>query len=148
MAKQERRYRRKIKGDGLIEQWPADLPAPQVVANSCWYVGSEEHKKYPLADGFDDVLPHPRFGASMCPPSVTKDMAEEALREAVRRECVSAAFTGMYPRWVWAWVAGQPFAARLTNRTRGEYKGWPVDLEELPTCRDGRLDGENWEHDA
>ena len=74
--------------------------------------------------------------------------SERAIREGIEHGCVSRVFLGGFPKYVFGWLAGKPFSARLTNRTRGEYKGWPIAEDELPTCRDGRLDSQNWAHDA
>jgi len=141
--KQKNRYRHRRKGEGLIVEWPADAPASEEVASMARYVGSAEHKTYPIHSSYG-VDPHLRSDASQCDPAIGRDAAERALREGIRRKCVSCEFESGYPRYVWARLAGAPYAARLTNSGAGEYKGWPVEEHELPIDRDLRLDRGAW----
>jgi hypothetical protein len=137
-VKQVRRYRRKTKGTGLAEDWPAHAPSADQVAERVRYVGSAEHKARPTDPSFD-FAPTLRSDASRCNPKVTREQAEHALREAVRRKCVSRDFVGDYPSYVWGWLYGQPHVARLINSTQGWYKAWPIGGDELPVDRHGRL---------
>ena len=121
-----------------MEDWPAGVPPPDSLAQRVRYVGSGEHKARPV-DGSYNLVPALRSDASRCNPTITREQAEDGLRQAIRNRCVSADFIGEYPCYVWGWIEGQPHVARLTNQAKGEYKGWPVTLIELPTCRDGRL---------
>lgn len=93
------------------------------VAGRATYVGSVEHKRHPSTAG----PPRLRPSASACPPDVTAEMATEWLREAIGAGWVSALADGAYPRYVWTRKREQWWQARLTNRGRGEYKGWPID---------------------
>ena len=136
--KQGQRYRRKLKGAGLVEAWPQDVLAPELLAQRVVYVGSGEHKARPVDSSYD-FSPALRSDASRCDPSVTRAQAEQALRDAVQRQCVSSHFVGEFPLYVWGWFNGQPHAARITNAERGTYKAWPIERSELPTSRDGRL---------
>lgn len=138
MAKQKQRYRRKLKGDGLVQAWPADAPAPEELAAQARYRGSNEHKARPLdpSYGFDPDL---RSDASRCDPSIARDRAEAALKAAIQHRCVSEQFEGRFPRYAWAWIGGRPYIARLINREAGDYKGWPIEELELPADRDQRL---------
>ncbi len=136
--KQVLRYRRKVKGSGLVEAWPATALDPEVLAEQVTYVGSGEHKARPVDPSYDFAAAL-RSDASRCDPHVTRSHAEAALRAAVRRKCVSHEFVGGFPRYVWGWLDGQPHVARLDNSERGSYKAWPIGREELPIDRDGRL---------
>lgn len=136
--KQVLRYRRKGKGGGLIDAWPETALDPDELAERVSYVGSGEHKARPVDPSYD-FAPALRSDASRCDPAVTRDQAEEALRDAVRRRCVSSEFVGDFPRYVWGWLDGQPHVARLDNSEQGSYKAWPIGREELPTDREGRL---------
>ena len=136
--KQVLRYRRKAKGAGLVEAWPTTALDPDRLASHLSYVGSGEHKARPVDPSYD-LAPALRSDASRCDPKVTRDQAEHALRDAVRRRCVSSDFVGYFPRYVWGWLNGQPHVARLTNSEQGSYKAWPIARGELPIDRDGRL---------
>lgn len=143
MSKQKHRYRKKRKGDGLVQEWPADAADPEVLVTKVRYVGSNEHKARPLdpSYAFDPDL---RSDASRCDPSIERERAEEALQTAIRRRCVSEQFEGGFPRYAWAWLDGRPYIARLINREAGGYKGWPIDENELPLDRDRRLTTTAW----
>lgn len=138
IVKQKQRYRRKSKGHGLVVAWPDDAPPPEELATQVWYAGSAEHKARPVhvSYGLDAAL---RSDASRCHPSIDRQAAEVALREAMRRRCVSQDFEGNYPRYAWGWLGAQPYVARLDNVTSGAYKGWPIGIEELPSDKEGRL---------
>jgi len=136
--KQKRRYRKKPKGDGLVQQWPSQALAPENLAAKVSYVGSGEHKKRPL-DSTYGIEPALRSDASHCDPKISRDQAEHALRCAIRSQIVSEQFEGGFPRYVWALLGGQAHVARLINREAGEYKGWPIEEHELPTDRELRF---------
>ena len=146
-VKQKHRYRRKRKGDGLIQEWPTDCPKPDKLSERVRYVGSAEHKSHPLDESFD-FDPDLRSDASRCAPQLTRDHAQTALSEAVRRLCVSEDFEGDFPRYAWAWIDETPYVARLTNKVQGAYKGWPIETLELPADRSGRLARQAWEGDG
>lgn len=143
MSKQKHRYRKKRKGDGLVQAWPADAAEPEVLATQARYVGSNEHKARPLdpSYAFDPDL---RSDASRCDPRIAREQAEAVLRAAIRRRCVSEQFEGAFPRYAWAWLEGRPYIARLINREAGSYKGWPIDETELPVDREQRLTAAAW----
>jgi len=54
------------------------------------------------------------------------------LRLAIHRGAVGAPWEGEYPRYVWYMHADTVFEARLVNRERGSYKGYPLDSGEWP----------------
>jgi hypothetical protein len=143
VSKQKHRYRKRRKGEGLIQEWPADAANPELLATKVRYVGSNEHKARPLdpSYGFDPDL---RSGASRCDPGIRREQAEQALQAAVRLRCVSEQFEGEFPRYVWARLDGRPYVARLINREAGSYKGWPVEEFELPLDREQRLTAMAW----
>lgn len=136
--KRKHRYRRKGKGDGLIGAWPETARGPDELAERISYVGSNEHKTRPIDPSFD-FSPALRSDASRCDPAIAREQAQDALREAVRRRCVSHDFVGEFPRYVWGWLAGRPHVARLENCETGSYKAWPIEHHELPLDREGRL---------
>jgi hypothetical protein len=129
----QRRQRQRI-----LAPWPEDKPTPADVAGRASYVGSAEHKTYPSPAG------HPalRSDASRCDPRyVDFERITRVLREGIQRRCTSSAFEGDYPKYVWGWLDGQLYEARLINRRRGIYKGYPLEEVELPKDDNGLL---NW----
>jgi hypothetical protein len=147
--KQKQRYRRKRKGGGLVAIWPELGSTPAEVAERVRYVGSQEHKDRPVDPSYEfQSQPQLRSDASRCDSGIERTTAEQALRQGIRRQCVSAVFVGDFPLYVWAWLGGRPYQARVTNATQGHYKGWPVEAWELPTDRDGRLSPSGWQEDA
>lgn len=136
--KQVLRYRRKVKGSGLIDAGPEIELDFEALATRVSYVGSNEHKARPIDPSYDFAAAL-RSDASRCDPKVTREQAQEALRHAVRRRCVSEDFVGDFPRYVWGWLDGQPHVARLDNSEQGAYKAWPIGHEEFPLDRAGRL---------
>lgn len=144
--KQKRPYRRRTKGGGLIDTWPDGCLPPDQLAERVVYAGSSEHKGRPAHSSFD-CEPELRADASQCSPDISRERAQQVLRESVRRRCVGRDFDGGFPRYAWGWLGGQPYAARLTNRERGAYEGWPVEEIELPVDREDRLARDAWEVD-
>ncbi|MHB1037054.1 MAG: hypothetical protein ACYC35_20535 [Pirellulales bacterium] len=123
----------------IIAPWPEDKPTPVVVAGRASYVGSAEHKTYPSAAG------HPalRSDASRCDPRYTDfEQITQALREGIQRRCASGVFDGDYPKYVWGWLDGRLYEARLINSRQGTYKGYPLEEVETPRDDDGLL---NWD---
>jgi len=39
---------------------------------------------------------------------------------------------GDFPRYLWIQVGGQRYEARLVNQGLGQYKGYPIELDEWP----------------
>lgn len=109
-------------------------PAAEVnwarLADRVEYVGSPEHKDGPSFAGH----PRPRADASICDPALAsqQDRVTAWLRTAVRHRAVSATTDGEFPRYVWYWQQGATYEARLTNRERGQYKGYPLNPDEWP----------------
>lgn len=123
----------------VITPWPDDKPDPENVAERAVYVGSAEHKSYPSPAG------HPalRSDASRCDPRYTNfEEITAVVREAIHRECTSAVFEGDFPKYVWGWLDGQLYEARLVNQDQGWYKGYPLEVIETPRDIENRL---NWE---
>jgi hypothetical protein len=54
------------------------------------------------------------------------------LREAIRCGAVSAHFEGEYPRYAWFRDDDVVYEARLVNRGKGTYKGYPLETDEWP----------------
>jgi hypothetical protein len=94
------------------------------------YVGSAEHKDGPSFAGH----PRPRADASLCDPALSdqQERVTRWLRTAVRQRAVSATMDGEFPRYVWYWQQGIAYEARVTNRERGQYKGYPLNRDEWP----------------
>lgn len=120
-----------------IAAWPAGAPGPDDVAARARYTGSAEHKGHPSDLG----PPALRSDATPCEPARTRNVERntEALREGIRRGCVGAEFEGDFPRFVWTWIEGALYQARLTNRELGTYKGWRIEPIEHPDDPEGRL---------
>jgi hypothetical protein len=97
------------------------------------YVGSPEHKRG--ASSFAGT-PKPRLqDASICPAEFENRRAELTawLAEAIELGLTGAPLESEFPRYVWYCRERQWFAARLTNQTLGQYKGWPAAIDEVPS---------------
>jgi hypothetical protein len=68
------------------------------------------------------------------------DRNTEALREGIRRRCVSPVFEGGFPKYVWSWIAGVLYEARHINGPQGTYKGYRLEGLETPEDPDRRLE--------
>jgi hypothetical protein len=123
-----------------VDAWPANVPDPAVLSDLVSYVGSGEHKARPVHESYD-LEPALRSDASRCDPSISREEATAVLRESVARRNVSSDFEGSFPRYVWGWLNGRPHVARLINREKGEYKGWPIAEHELPI--ESRMEAED-----
>jgi len=100
------------------------------LAEQVSYVGSPEHKDMPSFAGH----PRPRRDASICPQSLTADLAKISgwLSEAFRRGAVGELWEGGFPRYVWYKDGGDVYEGRLVNRGLGQYKGYPLEPAEWP----------------
>jgi hypothetical protein len=98
------------------------------VARRATYVGSPEHKDMPSFAG----QPRPRADAAICDRNLAQDQQRVTgwLRTAIRRGQTSALWEGEFPRYVWHKEGEETFEARLINRGTGEYKGYPLNLDE------------------
>lgn len=95
------------------------------------YVGSAEHKRFPSFAGRMQA----RSDATKCPTRLTDpDVITKWLADAIRNGNVSANLNGAFPRYVWALPEGEDswYEARLTNKTLGEYKGYPLNADQQP----------------
>jgi len=95
------------------------------------YIGSVEHKDGPSPAGD----PRPRADASICPYRSAKDFvrANEWLKKALLAGDFGAMWEGDYPRYIWYRGEGREvYEARLVNRERGEYKGYPLEPDQFP----------------
>jgi hypothetical protein len=121
-----------------IGRWPEDVDPPEVLAERVEYVGSAEHKRHPSQAG----SPHLRSDATPCEAHMTHDVARntEALREGIRRRCVSAIFEGGFPKYVWTWIDTVLYEARHINGPQGTYKGYRLEDVDKPLDADGRLE--------
>lgn len=100
------------------------------VAQKVVYVGSCEYKNTPSFAG----QPRPRADASICDASYRDKQSglTEVLKECIRNGSVGAPWEGCFPRYVWGQLDGQYYEARLVNKELGEYKGYPLDEDEMP----------------
>jgi hypothetical protein len=109
---------------------PPDDADLGMIAAKVEYIGSPEHKRAPSFAG----PPSPRPDASIC-DSRFLDMQDELtrwLRDAIQRGAVSAHFEGGYPRYAWFKDGDVVYEARLVNRGKGTYKGYPLETDEWP----------------
>ncbi len=92
-------------------------------AEEAVYVGSPEHK-----------LPRARSDASLCPPELEgkQKTLTQWLKCAIRAGHIGGPMEGRFPRYVWRRDRDRWFAGRLTNQTLGQYKGYPVAMDEVP----------------
>jgi hypothetical protein len=89
-----------------------------------------EHKDRPSFAG----QPRPRADASICDPALAKNPDELTrwLRVAIRNGYVGAPWEGRFPRYAWYRRRGVVFEARLVNQEAGQYKGYPLDADDVP----------------
>ena len=108
---------------------PTDVDLIQL-AKRVHYIGSPEHK-----DGLSFAgRPRPYADASICPRELNHNQKKVIrwLREAVRKGALSAVWEGPFPKYVWLKKGNEVYEARLVNRGKGEYKGYPLTPEEWP----------------
>ena len=101
------------------------------VAAGVSYVGSPEHKDTPSFAGW----PKPRHGdAGICDRSLRDSKAEITrwLQDGIRAGSFSALWDGAFPHYVWRREGEIVYEGRLTNRGKGEYKGYPLRRDEWP----------------
>ena len=118
-----------------IEPWPAAAEDPNQLAHAVSYIGSQEHKDHPSPAGAARL----RSDASRCDPRyATFEAPTHALRVAIRTRCTSD-FQGRFPKYVWGTLDGQLYEARLVNHELGQYKAYPIGVNELPEDPAGLL---------
>jgi hypothetical protein len=108
----------------------AQLPAAAAIAARVRYVASGEHKNYPSPTGLW-TMGH-KIDKAKCDRFDTAEWPrlEETLRAAINAGCVDVEMRGDFPARVWAFINGTLHEARLTNQTRGEYHGFPIEYPE------------------
>jgi hypothetical protein len=117
------------------------------LAEKAVYCGNPTHKRNPGDFGLTPPSA-PRPAKSLCDVTgiFTRQEAERLLREGLRRGLVSTEEDHGWPKAVWA-VSENGFAleARLDNRERGSYHGYPLPpsdpLAKAIIVRWGRPDG-------
>jgi hypothetical protein len=118
---------------GTIAPWPADkLPAAEV-AKLVRYVASGEHKDYHAPDGSWIRAHH--SDKTKCAHFARSEWVrlQESLQGAIEASCVDEEFRGDFPTRAWAYVNGVLHEARLSNRSSGEYHGFPLEYpEQIP----------------
>lgn len=119
--------RRPLPRAQVVPPAGADLNALAATAS---YVISAEHKDY-LTEAGPGAL---RSDASPCPRDVSRDTAEQWLREALAAGHVGAPWSSQpFPQYAWYRQDGVVYEARLTNAELGAYKGYPLEASEAPT---------------
>lgn len=102
----------------------------QKVAAKVVYVGSAEHKNVQTSAG----QPRPRADASICSQTTIEEFkaATGWLKAALKSGKFGKMWEGQFPRYVWHREGKQVYEARLVNRAKGEYKGYPLEPDETP----------------
>ena len=99
------------------------------LAGRATYVISREHKDYLTEQGPGAL----RSDASPCPRDISREQAEQWLREAIAAGNVGAPWSDQpFPQYAWYRQEGMVFEARVTNVEQGAYKGYPLDPSEFP----------------
>lgn len=99
------------------------------LARRASYVISREHKDYLTEQGPGAL----RSDASPCPRDISRDQAEQWLREAIAAGNIGAPWSDQpFPQCAWYRREGVVFEARVTNVEQGAYKGYPLDPSEFP----------------
>lgn len=114
----------KYRGRRRLRQAPPPVDSPRVPR----YVGSPEHKRHVTREWRS---PQPRSDATPCPILDLKTISTW-LELAFERGWVSSFEEDGFPRYAWFRSDEQWFEARLTNQELGEYKGYPIGLDDLP----------------
>lgn len=109
----------------MIKPTGIDLAA---LAARMTYVGSPEHKTQPSFAG----QPAPRADASKCDRGITREQAQEWLRQAMQDGACGDYWEGDFPRYLWIRAGNQCYEARLVNQGLGQYKGYPIESDEWP----------------
>jgi len=98
-----------------------------LLAERASYVGSSEHKTFPsFAGPFN-----PRADASKCDPHLADpEELTRWLREAIRAGHTGELWEGDFPRYAWCRRGDVTYEARLCNPGLGQYKGYPLEIDE------------------
>ncbi len=101
----------------------------EAVAERAVYVGSPHHKDCP---SFVTDAPAPRADASICPRDLAwrREDIQQWLREAIRKGNVGT-WQRDFPEYVWHKVGDITYEARLMRNETGEYKGHPLERDEV-----------------
>lgn len=93
------------------------------------YVGSPEHKAFPSFAG----PPKHRGDATKCDPDLEVAQITAWLRAGLLAGHVGAPWEGDFPRYVWLRTEARVYEARLVNQGLGQYKGWALADDEVPS---------------
>ncbi len=112
-----------------ISRPPIDKRLTDIAAKAS-YRGSTEHKDTP---SFAGKMPRPRIDASICERRFASDLkaVNQWLENAISRGAISQLFEGDFPRYVWYKDGDTVYEARLINSELGEYKGYPLNSNEI-----------------
>ena len=98
------------------------------LASRVSYIGKEDHKRNPgdfdLAPSYTECS-----DKSLCDDTglFTIKACLRLLRQGIRRGLISEAPDGAFPQNVWAVTEeGIPVEAALSNKTQGQYHGYPI----------------------
>ncbi len=130
---------------------PKQEPAPKTpstrdlagLAKRARYVGSPEHKVVRWWGGLPEIktgqdgraLPRAKKQrTTICPlvDDADRERATEWVREAIKAGQVEfLEGGGDFPRYVWYEADGRGWEGRCVNAGTGDYKGWPMEEDEL-----------------
>jgi hypothetical protein len=92
------------------------------------YTGSPYHRPPGSKMGQSAGRSYPH--ASKCDPIWTAEMANRALKNAIRRGLVSEEWRNDLPRYAWHLEDDTVYEAVLTNQGTGEYHAYPLSEEQ------------------
>lgn len=116
-------HQRKNK-PGRFADWPADAPAPDVLAAQVTYTGHRKHKDYTSPAGAG-AYQADDYKCDFYPPEQWPQLLQ-ALRAAIRAKSV-AEFRGRFPRRAWVRINGRLHEARQSGHDSPDYHGFPID---------------------
>ena len=121
-------YRRHNPTHRVVHTPPPGTDLRNVAARAR-YVGSPNHKD---SQSFAGAIPAHRPHASICPRDLAnqQNLVRQWLQDAIRRGSCGHHWDGEFPRYVWHREGTVVYEARLTNRAKGEYKGYPLEMDQ------------------
>ena len=95
------------------------------------YIGSGNHKRYPVDYGFDQASPRPT--KSLCDTNrvITLEEAQTLIRSGISKGMFSSPKEDDLPKYIWSVSdAGEVFEAKTHQNTPGMYHGYPLEDED------------------
>lgn len=121
----------------MLEPNAASLARLHDLAARVQYGGNPEHKRNPGDFGLTPPS-DPRPAKSLCDTAsiLSQQVAQDLLREGLRRGMASDRFDREWPKNIWAVTSdGIPLEAQLENAERGVYHGYPMPETDPMTSR-------------